>query len=250
MTDMDLGGISMNTGTADANGALWYVTGWEGWDSPNLRQSFGDPTSRHGQVVQESLLGSRAVNLSGVCKAPSSGAFWTAYNRLLAVTAVLRTPIALTVTEDVAKTLYVIRSGQVRHRMIGNSAFEFEVPLLAQDPLKYAAAAAPTTINAAASATLTNTGSFQTQKVTVTTTSAGTVSLTNNATGQTFGTGDTTAASGTVYEFSGRTAYAGSDNRYFQLAASSQWWSLEPGANSIVNGGTANVSITFRSAWV
>ena len=249
MTNISLGSIDFNNGVADANGSLWYVTEWEGWDSAGLRQSFEEPTSRHGSVVTESMLGARYVSLTGVCKAPNSAAFWTSYNRLSGVTAVLRTPIDLTVTEDVAKTLYVIRSGNVRKRLIGNSAFGFDISLVAQDPLKYAAAGAPVAIAAAGSQTLTNSGTFQSTRLVVTLTSGGTVALVNNATGQTFGTGDTVAASGTVYDFHTRTALSGTVNRYHEIAPSSQWWALAPGTNIIDNDGTAAVSITYRSAW-
>lgn len=250
MTTMTLGAITFNNGVPDANGALWYVSEWEGWDSPNLRQSFVEPTSRHGSVLSESLLGVRALSIQGICKAPTESAFWASYNRLLGVAANLKTPTTFTVQEDVLKTLYVVRSGEVRNRFKGVNAFEFEVPLSAPDPLKYGNAVGPVAIGASGSQVLTNAGTFSSWNLVVTATSSGTIDLTNNLTGQTLTTSGTSVDSGTVYDFNARTAYSGNVNRYFQLAANSQWWGLGSGANTIQNNGTAPVSITYRSAWV
>lgn len=132
-----LGDFDFNTDIADSSGSFWYITAMEGWDSPALRQSFGQPTSRHGGVLLESLMDTRALTLTGVCKATSESAFWTAYNGLLGRTNNLVVPVDLIVYETVPKKCGVIRGGQVRIDIIGGSAFTFEIPLIAPDPLKY-----------------------------------------------------------------------------------------------------------------
>ena len=137
---LTLNGLDFNTNTADANGALWYITEMEGWDSPALRQSFGTATSRHGEVLLESMMSSRAVILRGVCKAVSESAFWVAYNDLLGLTNNLVVNADLVVYETTAKKIGVIRGGNVKITFVGVGAFTFEIPLTANDPLKYSVA--------------------------------------------------------------------------------------------------------------
>lgn len=131
---------TFNTGIADSNGAQWFVTELDGWDSPGLRQSFGQPTSRHGVVVLESLLDQRALTLTGICNAGCEGDMWTAYNSLIGDINNLVTPVDLIVYETTPKRIGVIRGGKIRLHHETMLIFTFEIPLIAPDPLKYSVA--------------------------------------------------------------------------------------------------------------
>lgn len=247
---IDLGDLSFNTLVADGNGTHWIIThpdGLEGWDSPSLRQSFQDPAIKHGTVLTESLLGSRSLILRGIVKAPSEAAYWVAYNDLLGQVNNLITDIDLVVHEPTPKQMGVLRGGQPRVRPIGVGAFDFEVPLLARDPLKYSTTEQQVAVGASSTVTCTNAGNFTTGPR-VTTTSSGTVVLQNNRTGQRITT--ESLPSGTVLDFAARTVYTGSTNRYTSLTPDSVWWELQPGANNIQNTGSASVSVVYRAAWL
>lgn len=247
---VDLGSQAFNTQVADANGSLYYVTEIDGWDSPAQRQSFQGPASRHGSVILESLLDQRAVTLKGIVKATSETAFWISYNYMLGLVNNLYAPILLKMLENpTTKRLSVIRGGAVRQTFVGVGSFEFEIPLIAIDPLKYNDTATTTALAAAGTVALTNTGTFGTYPV-VTLTAAGTVVLNNTTYAQTLTTGTDSLPSGTVVDFSARTVLSGSSNLYTTLDAGSVFWALQPGSNTITNTGTAPVSVTYRDAWI
>lgn len=241
-----LNDIEMSTGVADSDGSLWYVTEMEGWESPPTRLSSIDPSTKHGAVLTEGLYGARAVVLKGVCKATSEANFWKAYNHLLGSTSGLGVPFDLTVSEDIDKRLGVVRSGNIRQAFKGIGTFEFEVPLLAPDPLKYEVTETSTTIGAGGTATITNAGNFSTYPVI---TSGGDVSVENFTTALTVFTA-AAVPSGTVFDTLNRTIYSGATNNYEKIAPSSTWWTLLPGANEIRNHGSASATITHHNAWI
>lgn len=242
-----LGGIEMSTGVPDENGALWYVTEWDGWDSPGLRQSFLDPSGQHGQVVTEALLSSRSVTLTGVCKAPSEAAFWASYNRLLAATAGLGVEFDLVVSEDVDKRLGVVRGGPVRNKIVGLGSFEWEVSLIAPDPLKYAVAEKSFPVSAGGSLDLVNAGTFTTFPII---TAVGAVSVENFTSGLTMTTGSNTVPPYTQFDTRRRTVYSGTINNYGKIAPNNVWWGLLPGTNEIRNHGASAVDVTYHDAWL
>jgi hypothetical protein len=242
-----LNDIEMNTGVADTGGALWYVDGLDGWDSPNLRQSTLDPTTKHGTLLTEALLGARAVTLRGVCKAPDEDGFWAAYNRLLGATSGLGVPFDLTVSENVDKRLGVVRGGPVRQAISGLGSFTFEVPLLAPDPLKYATVPTSTEIAADGQAPVVNAGTFVSFP---TLTASGRVEVENFTTALTLTTGTQTVPAGTEIDTLRRTIYAGTVNLYEKISPLSVWWGLQPGDNTVRNHGTATVTVTHYDAWV
>jgi hypothetical protein len=139
---IDLGdpAIEFNVPNADADGIYWYVTEFEGWDSPNVRQEQLEPTMRNGVIFTINLYGDQPMSLKGVVKAPSTEMFWVAYKKILAVTSNLAVPFPIKVyeTDESGEQMMVKRAGKVLNRMIGGNAFEFEVPLTAPDPVKTA----------------------------------------------------------------------------------------------------------------
>lgn len=250
---IDLGDQSFNTGVPDVNGAIHMVTGMEGWDSPTMRQSTAAPTGQHGTVLTESLLEQRSVVLAGVVKAPSESVFWLAYNGLLGLSNNLVFPKRLTVHESSPKFVEVIRGGQPRQAFIGVGSFSFEIPLLAVDPLKYTVTPKVVPVAAGATVTVQNDGNFITF-ARLRLTSSGTVKITNrtqasNAT--LFTRPDYALTIDSIIDMKRKTAqHSGGDNRYGHIDMAAVWWSLQPGANEIVNAGTAGIEMTYHDAWI
>lgn len=243
---IDIAGLQFNMDAPDEDGTYWYITEMEGWDSPNLRQSFGAPASQHGAVVLESLLDSRAITVRGIIKAITVEHFWTAYN-LLSNLVPLWTPADFVVYEHQPKRAGVIRGGPIRLTWQFGTSCQFEIPMIAPDPRKYATGDTEQAIAADQTVVVTNTGTAATPLV-VTVTAAGTVELVNQTTGQRLAT--STLGLGSVIDFKARTiTTSGGANAYGALDPTSTWWSLAPGDNSILNSGTAAVQVTYRNTW-
>lgn len=136
---VSLGAINFNDDTPDSNGALWYLTEWEGWDSPQQRLTSMDLPGISGVVTLDNVYGPRSIILRGVCKATSATAHYQAKYRLADVTNALITEVALSATEDIVRTCMVRRSAPLRMQEIGKGSFTFEINLQADDPRKYAA---------------------------------------------------------------------------------------------------------------
>lgn len=136
----ELGGIVFDPDAApDVNGVRWVVSELDGWDSPELRQQLLDPTSVHGRVFGESLYGSRDMTMTGVADVPDEPTLWVARNALANATNLVLAGDWLVVHETPPKKCLVRRAGRVRMRNNPDVLWvEFEVPLVAADPRKYA----------------------------------------------------------------------------------------------------------------
>lgn len=243
-------GLAFNSGVADGNGTQWYITDWAGWDSATPRVASADPTTRHGTVITRVLLGARALSLTGVVKSPDLASHWIAYYGIDKKFNNLITPKALVVSEDIDRYAGVCRTGDMRKTLMGGCAFQFQVNLTAPDPLKYAVTPVTTSVAAGATVSITNDGSFPTEKITVTAGGSGLVSVVNNTTGGRGIVTDRSVASGTVFDFLARTVVSGTASVFDALAPYSDWFTLQPGANSITNNGPASVSIVHYPAWL
>jgi len=243
--------IVFNTGTPDGTGTRWWITDYEGWESPELRQSILDLTGVDGVAIGESNFAGRPMTFQGAAMATSEANFWIAYNRLINTTAWLRPTGVLKFYEgsDV-KRLYVARNARPQIKHVG-SHMTFQVHMIAPDPIKLADTATTATYNG--SITATNAGAFRTFPV-VTMTSTGTPTFTNTDAGLSGLTLGFTGSlpSGTVIDFLDKTVRSPGDvNEESKLdVAADEWWYLNPGANDLTRGGSGNASISYRSAWV
>lgn len=256
----ELGGITFNPepDAADSNGVYWYVTALDGWDSPDVRQSYTNPTSRHGAVAGRSLLAGRALVLSGVVKAPTVAGMWDAVEVLDAATNNLYQTRPFKVHEGTTiKYVDVVRSGALRKTLVGQCAFSFQIPLIAPDPLKYADSLTTQTFTTGATHTLNNTGSFPTENIQIEMGYTGVIDVVNADYGAKGLLGDRSVPSGTFFDVYRRSidngeAPSASNYRSFMQALSplSVWWTLQPGDNDVTNNGSGSITITYRSAWL
>jgi hypothetical protein len=249
---VELDGLVFNDDIPDPDGTLWYVTGLEGWDSPGLRQSVVAPTSRHGGVVAVALLDARALVLKGIVKATSTPNFWKAWHGLQGQTNNIYDTKTFRVTEGaVERESGVVRAGNLRYEMLGMNAFQFELPLTAPDPLKYDPNPVETTLAAGATVTLTNNGSFVTERVTLTASANGHVNVVNNEFGDRGVVTNQEVPAATTFDALTRDVRSPEGrNLYGNLSPMSSWWGLQPGENSIKNWGTETVYVTHYHAWL
>ena len=244
---IDLAGLRMSDGTPDANGCLWYVNEWEGWDSANLSQSLGGLTARHGSTLLENRFESRTVVLRGVMKAPDEAAFWAAYYTATGGLLSLFEERALDVYEaPTPKRLMVIQGAATRLTFVGVGAFNFEITATALNPLKTALTSTTTTVTAGSTLSIFNDGNFYAYpKVTV----GGSVNLLDTANSLRLLT-SIAVPSGTVFDAWTRTVRNGSSNLYNNLDPASQWLVFQPGENPIQNLGTSDASLEWRDTYI
>lgn len=241
---------AFNDDIEDTNGAVWYVTALSGWDGPTTKPVQADPATRHGGVLARNLLGTRAMVMEGVVKSPNLDAHWDSWAYFDIVFGNLYVPVWMTVQEGSSeKSLRAVRVGDIRKNLLGQCAFGFSVNLSALDPLKYDDPHS-TNINDGASAEVVNVGSWESEWFTITTTSAGTLKVANTDFSPSGIVSDGNVPVGTVVDVKERTVQVGGSNQYNLLTAYSAWFPLLTGSNTIVNSGTADITLTHRSAWL
>ena len=267
-----LNGLVMDdaTQTPAASGIVWCeadVEGW--WSSPNVRTSQLD-ASPSGVTVARGAYGGRPLVLRGIAKGLGTSTalgddFYLAARTLLDYADLVAAPGLLTVVEpDVSLQAYVRLADRVRGRRVGALQwYEFEVPLLAIDPYRYASTAtsdtglllsgSATTVTdsttnagtAASRPTITIDGPATNPKVLNTTDGAKYVQA-----NLVLGAGDTL-----IIDLAAKTATVASVSVLDDMDPASQWWVLRPGSNSLTYSRTAGASnstaqIDFRAAYV
>lgn len=238
---IDVGALRMNDETADSDGVTWGVTGWDGWDSAAISPATTRLTGRHGLAMLESRYQGRTVVLRGDAVCPSESAYWGAQNRLASLVALMTTS-TLTFYETITKSLDVVAAAPVKVRTTPSLRFfEWDLALLALNPFKRGATHT-VTLAANASTTITYIGTAQ-GLPTVTLTGSGTVDLVNSTTGTRVQT--SSLANGSVIDMYQRTVYSGTTNTFSTVQPGVAWVTLQPGANTVRNDGTAPLSIQY-----
>lgn len=134
---LDVGTMSFNTGTADGSGNRWYYQSIDGWDMPELRQTWLDRLGADGQVLGESNLSARRVIVSGVVIGTSPTGIYTAMNTMRTVmTNAVTTPISVvlyapTGTQTLASCY---TSDRTRMQVISAVAFRYQLQVTAGTP--------------------------------------------------------------------------------------------------------------------
>jgi phage-related protein len=241
--------LVFNSGTPDVDGTQWYADKYDGWDSPSTKVSASSPTTRHGQVLNRVLFDARALVFGGTVKALDVPNFYKAFYGIDQVFNNLITPKQFTVAEDVDRYVSACRTGQVRKTLQGGCAFTFEINLSCPDPLKYGASVS-TVIASGASATINNPGSFASEQI-ILTSGAGAVSVVNETVGGRGIVTDQNVTAGTVFDFYERSVLdAASNDVYDSLAPYSDWFTIQPGDNTVTNHSAASVTLAFLPTWL
>lgn len=135
-----LNGKTFN-GIADADGLAWRVEDVEGWDSPDVELTVQENTGDDGGEVTRARLRPRSLVVRGSIVGPTIQSPWTARTRVAKLANLVRTPGLLIVKEDppeVDKQVTAHLEGRIRTKIVGKRTIDFEIPLLAPDPRKYA----------------------------------------------------------------------------------------------------------------
>jgi hypothetical protein len=267
---MHLGGIDFNTGTVIDN-AQWWITDLIGWDSPELRISQADLTSIHGIALGDTTWAGRSVSLVGVAKTTGGEiGFWNARNSLMKKLQI-STDLTLQVDEKpIAKVLTVRLAGPIR-MSLNPGNFQFEIPLVAPDPVKYSTVTSSSTVygdyyDPLNSYAINNNGSFETYPVIQVITGGFNIVI-GNRTLMTVGkTDESVVPPGLVFNHlpdnitidmkKHTLTYADGISYYFALVQSkSSWWHLAPGTN-VINvassggGPRPKMTVQFKNAWI
>lgn len=247
---IDLGDVTFNTGipgTPGPFGCRYRMGIPDGWESPPMRGGDGEPTGMHGGFELEALHGTGVLVCRGVVYAPTQAAAWEAYNYLPTLSR-LGQDVDLVVHEPgVPKWLQVRRAGRPDIDRPSGGVVQFTLPVKALYPFKRALTPVEVLIIEGASPTFTADG-IEAAEVTIEATTGGTIHLSIG--GLTLTTGDNTVEAGTVFSTLDRTVEDPSGvNLYNVLAPDSQWPAISPGANTAVNGGTADLALTYHPTY-
>lgn len=133
-----LGDIPFNQ--VDAFGVEWYWSELQGWGTPPL---VGDPVQRAGDeggYMPGRVHGPRRMALTGTIAAGNEVDRDDAFNRLVASVPIDH-DVLLMVNEQVPLLTLVRRdTGQIQRKNVNATTTQFQVPLIALDPRKYAQA--------------------------------------------------------------------------------------------------------------
>lgn len=258
-TQVTVGSITFNNNSADSNGTKWWLTDVEGWDAPPVRQSVVDVSTRHFGSMAESLLAPRPLVLKGVAMTSTTNGYFNSKDKLHSVFNLIEAGASLTYAESVyTKKVTVWLAGPIRLRD-RVAHFEFEVPLIAPDPLKYNNTATTGTLDmlTPASLNVTNNGNFNTYPTI--TLGAGswagaTLTITNGTISGSPTITLTNMAAGDIIDFSARTITdSGGTDKYASLTLNATtWWYLAPGVNALTFTGAGGKTLAYslRDAWL
>lgn len=251
-TVVTLGSLTFNDLIPDADGVVWGMRELEGWDSAELREDLADRDQAHGQHRGASYYGGRLLVARGLIRCPSLAAQRTARYKLLAATDLTDADATLTVQESPSKQAAVRRAGRPVVKTIGDRLLDYDIPLRAVDPRKYATSVTTITIAAGATATGTiggGTGADTPLHVKLKSTGGAGVVFTDNISGQTV----TVTAGATVVDLDtlDGTVLAGSTPAWSRVSAGTDvFFSVRGGQSySFTATGANGAEITYRAAW-
>jgi hypothetical protein len=132
-----LGGLTFNAGP-DSDGDLFAIGEIVGWDGPGVEQIAVERPLSDGAVIALGRRTSRPLSLSGHASGSSIENGFRARRKLAAaMDALITADGTLTVDEgDTTYSLTVRLAAQPDTRRAGPYGIEFEIPLIAADPVK------------------------------------------------------------------------------------------------------------------
>lgn len=270
--------IAANTFGVDADGVEWIMDKPDGWDGPDVRVGVQDRPFADGAWVTPGWRSGWEITLKGEAVCPTMEALEKARYRLIAATALHRRTGLLTVGETVPKQV-TVRLLDRLDTVENGTNLTFQVPLIAADPRKYAAAAksastgltgGPTggvsfptafplsfgTAQPTGLVAVVNEGIVDTPPTLTITGPAANPVVSVNETGETFALGLTVAdGEQIIVDMAARTVLAGGTaTRRYAVVPGSSWFMLQPGLSGVrfsadVYNTTASLGIAWRDAW-
>lgn len=272
----DLDGFVLNA--TDTYGVDWIVGEELGWsDAAPVRLAVADREDAHGGISGPVWRGARLINLKGIALAPDRITMLYAKDRLRAV-GDDTTTTQLTVAEaHLTRHTWVKYATEARMRDVNSRAFEWELSLRADDPLRYGDAqilSMPLPITPAGGlaypltfpytygaglvggyGTADNAGNAATYPVLQISGPLSNPAVYNATTGaQIAAQLDLAAGDVLTIDAAGRGLSVNGASRFDAMTADSSWWTLAPGGNDIrFTASTYDTAplmvMTWRSAW-
>ena len=260
-------------GATDSNGVTWLLKKVTGWDSPPSVGSVVQRGGDHGGWPTPQYYGPRLLGLTILASAPDQAAR-DAARALFQQVIPISDLATFEYDEPVPKVAYVRRNASAQ---VGESCptlvdVQFQVPLIAPDPRKYAltpqqeniitpaAVQTPVTLpwtlpivfpgaSVTVPMTLVNTGTFETRPVLTVNgpvTNPAIVNATAGAqisfTGLIMGPNDVL-----VIDTDARQAYL--NGVFYPADLNSGWWVLQPGSSEVYLSGAADAGAVLNAAW-
>ena len=235
----------------DAPDDYRLTTKIEGWDSAPRRMSVTDRTGANGAWVGGAYFAARAIVHSGLIDQSTPATARAIADELASIPP--RTLIPYTVEHETLGALQVWAQVAVgpAPEWIDDTSFTYSLTLTAPDPFTRATTATTVTIAAGPTVSHTGTGTFP-AVLEVTTTSGGTVDLTIGSLRLRTGwlPSGAVLTGGPGFPNPKRTIRSSGGANLFGLTVSPmQWPYIVPGANSLVQAGTAGLSVRYFSTY-
>lgn len=242
-----------------------FIEEWTGWGSPDVRRVTEERPWQHGSIDSTTLWGARVMPVRGWCgQVPSDSSdpavAVEAFDTLKAL--LVPGPHLLVVrrygrSEDEQMTVRLASGVELLSEEGAGAVLHWGMDLMAPDPRLYSTVESTAQRSGAGSWNATNGGKVATPVVieVVGPTSAGTITLTNSTTGESVFLSGVDALPNNTYtatiDLRQRTVtYFGDPQPQDVIAASTNWWELEPGLNSLSVSGTAiQASTVTRARW-
>lgn len=272
------------TGSVDANGTAWWITGVKGWrDRPAPRTADTDRQADHGSFDAPSYLPARIISVEGFAEATTETLGYLSADIMASVcsdTAVLY-PLVVTEPGRPNRRCNVRLSAET---LVGepygasNGTFDWSLQLRAPDPRRYADAETDIVLTlptgagtglippltppilipsgvATNVATAVNDGTFATRPVVSFFGPVTNPAIANLTTARTLAFNlDILAGDTVTVDFDAKSVLLnGEVSRAYAIAPGSAWFDLQPGNNDIqyaASAGTGQATITYRSAWI
>ena len=230
-----------------------------GLDSADVRDSYDDFVNMDGGIHGPFFYTRRAIVLEGMIENPLDATDRnTRLNRLMRASASLTRQdgsLVWTPTGGTAVLINVRKNGRLQ--VDGAWAKSFQLPLVAADPRIYTFARKAPTVSPSGTTVMENQGTVLTYPTLTITGPITNPVVTNTTTGEAISfTGTISSGTNIVVNMLARTVFQGSTVKYSLLNyASSTWWGLQPGNNSISltqssSSAPAGLTVTYRDAWL
>jgi Phage tail protein len=258
MPTVTLGGQVLNSAFTDVFGIAWIITAIDGWDSPDVRLTQTPRANDHGLFVEPAYFGGRLLIVKGkivAARGTSTQTLMAARDQLFSAwNLMVGTLSPFIVNETPPKMCWVQRMAGCKAAPSSPVSYDFEAHLLAPDPRKYDPFPTTTIIGLNSSAIVTNLGNIESRPLITVVGPCFSVALGNSTTGQLL-TFAQPLLSTDVFKVDLDLKSATLNTNpvsYTVTSAPSQWWRLQPGANTITfsgSGGGATATLSSRSAW-